>query len=221
MGKLFVIEGIDGSGKSTQVNALVERLNRDGRTAMHIRFPQYDQPSSALLRMYLSGEFGSHPSDVNAFAASTFFAVDRYAAYKKDWGKDYENGATILSDRYVSSNLIHQGSKLEGKEALEFFDWLYDFEFDKLGLPRPDAVLFLDVPPSAAVKQVEKRYDGDETKKDIHEKDLSYLEKCYKTATFACDHGYMRRIECLDSDGNVKSVDEIADTIYEIVKKEF
>ena len=160
------------------------------------------------------------PSDVNAFAASTFFAVDRYAAYKKDWGKDYENGATILSDRYVSSNLIHQGSKLEGEEALEFFDWLYDFEFDKLGLPRPDAVLFLDVPPSA-VKQVEKRYDGDETKKDIHEKDLSYLEKCYKTATFACDHGYMRRIECLDSDGNVKSVDEIADTIYEIVKKEF
>ena len=98
---------------------------------------------------------------------------------------------------------------------------IYDFEFDKLGLPRPDAVLFLDVPPSAAVKQVEKRYDGDETKKDIHEKDLSYLEKCYKTATFACDHGYMRRIECLDSDGNVKSVDEIADTIYEIVKKEF
>lgn len=221
MGKLFVIEGIDGSGKSTQVNALVERLKRDGRTSMHIRFPQYDQPSSALLRMYLSGEFGSHPSDVNAFAASTFFAVDRYAAYKKDWGKDYENGATILSDRYVSSNLIHQGSKLEGKEALEFFDWLYDFEFDKLGLPRPDAVLFLDVPPSAAVKQVEKRYDGDETKKDIHEKDLSYLEKCYKTAIFACDHGYMRRIECLDSDGNVKSVDEIADTIYEIVKKEF
>ena len=154
MGKLFVIEGIDGSGKSTQVNALVERLKRDGRTSMHIRFPQYDQPSSALLRMYLAGEFGSHPSDVNAFAASTFFAVDRYAAYKKDWGKDYENGATILSDRYVSSNLIHQGSKLEGKEALEFFDWLYDFEFDKLGLPRPDAVLFLDVPPSAAVKQV-------------------------------------------------------------------
>ena len=221
MGKLFVIEGIDGSGKSTQVNALVERLKRDGRTSMHIRFPQYDHPSSALLRMYLAGEFGSHPSDVNAFAASTFFAVDRYAAYKKDWGKDYENGATILSDRYVSSNLIHQGSKLEGEEALEFFDWLYDFEFDKLGLPRPDAVLFLDVPPSAAVKQVEKRYDGDETKKDIHEKDLSYLEKCYKTATFACDHGYMRRIECLDADGNVKSVDEIADTIYEIVKKEF
>ena len=110
MGKLFVIEGIDGSGKSTQVNALVERLKRDGKSPMHIRFPQYDQPSSALLRMYLSGEFGSQPSDVNAFAASSFFAVDRYAAYKKVWGKEYENGATILSDRYVSSNLIHLGS---------------------------------------------------------------------------------------------------------------
>ncbi len=220
MGKLFVIEGIDGSGKSTQVTTLVNRLKAEGKNPVHIRFPQYDEPSSALLRMYLSGEFGSHPDDVNAYAASCFFAVDRYASYKKVWGEEYQKGSFILSDRYVSSNLIHQGSKAKNeKEALAFFEWLYDFEFEKLCLPKPDEVFFLDVPPAAAVRQVEKRYGGDESKKDIHEKDFAYLEKCYNTAILACENGYMRRIQCLNEDGSVKSISEISDIIYDFVKK--
>ena len=209
MGKLFVIEGIDGSGKSTQVNALVERLKRDGKSPMHIRFPQYDQPSSALLRMYLSGEFGSQPSDVNAFAASSFFAVDRYAAYKKVWGKDYENGATILSDRYVSSNLIHQGSKLEGKEALEFFDWLYDFEFNRVALPRPDMVICLMNPPDAAISLIEKRCAETGVKKDIHEADAKYLRRCFEAAQYAAQKLGWTALSCVDGGGNIISREEM------------
>ena len=120
MGKLFVIEGIDGSGKSTQVNALVERLKRDGKSPMHIRFPQYDQPSSALLRMYLSGEFGSQPSDVNAFAASSFFAVDRYAAYKKVWGKEYENGRRYSATVTFRQTLFIRAPNLKAKRLSNF-----------------------------------------------------------------------------------------------------
>ena len=216
MGKLFVIEGIDGSGKSTQVNALVERLKRDGRTSMHIRFPQYDQPSSALLRMYLAGEFGSHPSDVNAFAASTFFAVDRYAAYKKDWGKDYENGATILSDRYVSSNLIHQGSKLEGEEALEFFDWLYDFEYNKIGIPRPDRVIFLDMPIEVSQRLLNRRYSEDGGKKDIHESDVEYLENCRRAALFTAEYSGWITVHCA-KDGKPRGIEDISNEILERV----
>lgn len=221
MGKLFVIEGIDGSGKSTQIERLMQRLSEKGHKAVKLKFPRYENESSSLIRMYLGGQFGSHPDDVNAYAASTFFSVDRYASYKQDWGKDYENGAVIVSDRYVSSNIIHQGSKLPKEEALDYFRWLFDFEYGKLGLPKPDAVLFLDVPPSVTVKQVEKRYEGDESKKDIHEKDFEYLEKCYETALFACDNGYMKKVECLDKDGKMKSIEEISDIIFKEVDSAF
>jgi len=215
MGKLFIIEGIDGSGKSTQLRRLRENLEKRGTDLKTLKFPRYDQPSATLLNMYLHGEFGTSPDAVNAYAASVFFAVDRYASYKLDWKEDYDNGRVLLFDRYVSSNLIHQGSKLSREEALEFFKWLYEFEFDKLGLPRPDSVFFLDVPPEIANRQVESRYCGDEGKKDIHEKDTEYLRRCYETGMFACEHGYMTRIECV-RDGKLLSVEEIED---DIIKK--
>ena len=145
-GKLIVLEGIDGSGKSAQYRRLCARFDEMGMAYHHIVFPRYDQESSALIRMYLNGAFGAHPSDVNAYAASTFFAVDRYASYRTDWGEIYENGGLILSDRYTTSNAIHQGSKLPEAELPAFFDWLYDLEYGKMGLPRPDLVLYLDVP---------------------------------------------------------------------------
>ena len=133
-GKLIVLEGIDGSGKSAQYRRLCARMEKDQIAYNHIVFPRYDKESSALIRMYLAGEFGSRPDDVNAYTASTFYAVDRFAAYQTDWGKLYENGGLILSDRYTTSNAVHQGSKLSEEELPSFFAWLADLEYDKMGL---------------------------------------------------------------------------------------
>lgn len=216
MGKLYIIEGIDGSGKTTQAALLKKRMTDAGIQVMQIKFPMYEQPFSAPVRMYLAGEFGSQPTDVNAYAASTFYAVDRYSSYKKIWGEAYLSGTVILSDRYVTSNMIHQGSKLDAPQALTFFDWAEDFEYNKMGLPRPDGVFFLDVPPNISLHQVEHRYGGDEGKKDIHEKDCLYLKKCYDTAILACERGYMKRIECV-SGGKLKDIQTINDSIYKMI----
>ena len=145
MGKLIVLEGIDGSGKSAQYRRLCARFEREGIDYHSIVFPRYDQESSALIRMYLNGDFGEKPDDVNPCAASIFYAVDRYASYMTDWKSAYEGGGIILSDRYTTSNAVHQGAKLPAAEQPAFFDWLYDLEYVKLGLPRPDLVIFLDV----------------------------------------------------------------------------
>ena len=144
-GKLIVFEGIDGSGKSTQFKLLTERLEKDGLPFRKLVFPRYKESSSSLLRSYLAGEFGSKPNDVNAFAASTFFFVDRFASYKTDWGEFYNNGGLIICDRYTTSNAIHQGSKLPENELNAFLDWLYDFEFRLMELPRPDVVLYMNI----------------------------------------------------------------------------
>lgn len=146
MGKLIVIEGTDGSGKSTQFRLLTQRLENENIAFQKIVFPQYSEPSSALIRMYLGGEFGTNPSDVNAYAASSFYAIDRYASYKKIWGQWYEQGGLVICDRYTTSNAVHQASKEPEDRRQEFLKWLYDFEYDRLGLPRPDLTLYLDVP---------------------------------------------------------------------------
>ena len=149
-GKLIVFEGTDGSGKSTQFKLLCQRLDQEGVPFRRLVFPQYQEPSSALLRMYLNGEFGSHPSDVNPYAASTFYAVDRYASWKKVWGDYYQAGGLVLSDRYTTSNAVHQASKLPEDQWEGFFQWLFDFECSKLGLPFPDQVFYLDMPTQRA-----------------------------------------------------------------------
>ena len=156
-GKLIVLEGIDGSGKSAQYRRLSARFEQEGIAFHSIVFPRYDKDSSALIRMYLSGEFGDNPNDVNAYAASTFFAVDRYASYRTDWGNIYENGGLIFSDRYTTSNAVHQGCKLPESELPQFFDWLYDLEYGKLGLPRPDLVIYLDVDIETSLSRMEHR----------------------------------------------------------------
>ena len=188
-GKLIVLEGIDGSGKSAQYRRLCARFDEMGMAYHHIVFPRYDQESSALIRMYLNGAFGAHPSDVNAYAASTFFAVDRYASYRTDWGEIYENGGLILSDRYTTSNAIHQGSKLPEAELPAFFDWLYDLEYGKMGLPRPDLVLYLDVDLPTSLKRMQHRQEKQNTKADIHEQDVSYLENCLRIGRLAAACG--------------------------------
>lgn len=182
---LIVIEGLDGSGKATNAELLRKALEDAGKDVVKINFPDYDSDSSALVKMYLKGEFGSKPSDVNAYAASAFYAVDRYASYKAKWKDAYEREAWIVADRYTTSNAVHQASKLEGGERERYLDWLYDFEFEKLGLPRPDAVIYLDVDPQVSQKLMSGRYNGDDSKKDIHEADVKYLEHCREAALFA------------------------------------
>jgi len=216
-GKLIVLEGIDGSGKSSQYRRLCARMENDGIDYNHIVFPRYDKESSSLIRMYLRGEFGEKPSDVSAYAASTFYAVDRYASYCSDWGKIYENGGLIISDRYTTSNAVHQGSKLDNDELPEFFDWLADLEYVKMGLPKPDLVIYLDVDIETSLRRMAKRQEATSTSADIHEKDVAYLSRCLEVAGIACEHFGWMRIPYL-KDGLEREVDEKNAQIYEIVK---
>lgn len=218
MGKLIVLEGTDGSGKSTQFRLLTARLETDGVPFRKIVFPQYDQPSSALIRMYLGGEFGSHPGDVNAYAASTFFAVDRFAAYKKAWGGDYESGKLILSDRYTTSNAVHQASKLEPDQRPEFLQWLYDFEYNRLGLPKPDLVLYLDVPTDFSQRLLRHREQDTGTHADIHEQDSQYLAVCRECGRDAARYYGWTVIPCV-REGAMRSIEDIHEEIYRIIAK--
>lgn len=217
MGKLIVIEGTDGSGKSTQFRLMSQRLEKDGVAFKHIVFPRYDQDSSALIRMYLGGEFGTKPSDVNAYAASSFYAVDRFASYKMDWGQWYQDGGVVLSDRYTTSNAVHQASKEPEENREQFLQWLYDFEYDKLGLPRPDLTIYLDVPTDFTEKMMRKREQDTNTTADIHEKDMQYLATCRKTGRAAAQYYGWTVIQCV-KDGQMRSIDDIHQEIYSHVK---
>jgi len=218
-GKLIVFEGTDGSGKSTQFQLLCQALQARSIPFQKLVFPQYSEPSSALIRMYLGGEFGSHPSDVNPYAASTFYAVDRYAAWKKVWGRVYQEGGLILSDRYTTSNAIHQGSKLSPAEQPAFFDWLFDLEYRKLGLPEPDAVIYLDMPTEQSVRLLRSRESATHTKGDIHEVDEAYLALCRQTALRASDHYGWNRVSCIDAQGQVRTIEDIQAEILGIIVK--
>ena len=218
MGKLIVIEGTDGSGKSTQFRLMSERLENDGVTFKHIVFPRYDQDSSALIRMYLGGQFGTKPSDVNAYAASSFYAVDRFASYKMDWGQWYQDGGVVLSDRYTTSNAVHQASKESEENREQFLHWLYDFEYNKLGLPRPDLTIYLDVPTDFTEKMMRQREHDTNTKADIHEKDMQYLATCRQTGRAAAQYYGWTVIQCV-KDGQMRSIDDIHQEIYNHVKK--
>ena len=213
MGKLIVIEGTDGSGKSTQFRLLTQRLEAEGTAFQKLVFPQYAEPSSALIRMYLGGEFGTKPSDVNAYAASAFYAVDRYASYKKVWGKDYEQGGLIVSDRYTTSNAVHQASKEPAEKQGAFLKWLYEFEYDRLGLPAPDLVLYLDVPTDFTEQMMRRREADTHTKADIHEQDLAYLATCRRTGKAAAEFYGWTVIQCV-RDGAMRSIEDIHEEIY-------
>ena len=215
-GKLIVLEGIDGSGKSSQYRRICERMEKDGIDYNHIVFPRYDKESSALIRMYLSGQFGTHPDDVNAYTASTFYAVDRFASFREDWGKTYENGGLIISDRYTTSNAVHQGSKLSDEELPAYFQWLSDLEYGKMGLPKPDLVIYLDVDLETSLARMKRRQDKSNTKADIHEKDVDYLLRCLHTADMAAQYYGWTRIPFMKN-GAERDVDEKNDEIYELI----
>ena len=213
MGKLIVIEGTDGSGKSTQFRLLTERLQQEGRAFQQLEFPQYGEPSSALIKMYLGGEFGTKPSDVNAYAASAFYAVDRYASYKKVWGQWYEEGGLVLSARYTTSNAVHQASKEPEELQQAFLGWLYEFEYDKLGLPKPDLVIYLDVPTDFTEKMMRSREAATNTHADIHEQDLTYLATCRRTGRAAAKFYNWTVIDCVKDDA-IRSIEDIQEEIY-------
>ena len=216
MGKLIVIEGTDGSGKSTQFKKLTERLQAEGKQFKTLVFPQYSEPSSALIRMYLGGEFGSHPSDVNAYAASAFYAVDRYASFKKDWGKWYEEGGLIVSDRYTTSNAVHQTSKEAPEAQAAYLKWLYEFEYDKLGMPRPDLTVYLDVPTAFTEKLMRHREAETHTHADIHEQDMAYLATCREMGRQAAQFYGWNVIQCV-RDNEMRSINDIHEEIYRLV----
>ncbi len=213
MGKLIVIEGTDGSGKSTQFRLLSQRLEREGRDFRHIVFPRYDQPSSALLKMYLNGDFGFDPASVNPYAASAFYAVDRFCSYRLDWGEYYRGGGMVLSDRYTTSNAVHQAVKVTGQERQTFLEWLYDFEYRRLELPRPDLTLYLDVPTAFTEKLLRRREADTHTHADIHEQDGTYLAACRECGREAAGYYGWTVVECVKN-GAMRSVEDIHREIY-------
>ena len=216
MNCLVVIDGLDGSGKTTQLNKLGEYLKNIHKKYRQISFPDYDKPSSTLVKMYLDGSFGDAAEQVNAYAASSFYAVDRYASFKLCWEHDYLDGVPILAARYVSSNAIHQMVKLEKTEWDSYLAWLSHYEYDLLGLPRPDKIIFLDMPPHISQKLMTVRYGGDEQKKDIHERDFSYLQRCREAALYAAEKENWCVIRC-DEDGEARSRKDIMGDIVEVL----
>ncbi len=215
--KLIVIDGLDGSGKTTQFD-IISKLLEEKHDVKAISFPEYDKPSSALVKMYLNGEIAKNAAEVNAYAASSFYAVDRYASYKIYWEENYKNGDVILASRYVSSNAIHQMGKLPENEWDDYLKWLEDYEYDKLGLPRPDCVIFLDMPVEISQRLMTSRYNGDESKKDIHEANVEYLKGCRRTALYAAGKCGWHIVECSGGDEPL-SVKAITDKIMYIINK--
>jgi len=222
-GTLIVIEsGTDASGKATQAEKLCQKLKDEKINAFKVEFPNYKSDSSALIKMYLKGEFGENPEAINPYASSTFFAVDRFATYQKDLKSFYETGGILISDRYTTSNMIYQSSKFENKsEKDEFLEWLWDLEFNKFNLPKPDYVIFLDIPPKVSIKLLKTRKEKiTELKgKDIHEKDYEYINKTYENAKYIAQKYKWKTINCLKENEELKSIQEIHEEIYSLWEK--
>lgn len=214
--KLIVIEGLDGSGKGTQSKLVYEELKNRGYKVKKLTFPDYDSPTSSLVKMYLGGELGDSPDAVNAYAASAFYAVDRVASYLKTWKKDYEECDYIIADRYVTSNIIYQMSKVAENERDEYIKWCEDFEYNRLGVPKPDVVIYLDMPPHVSQKLMSNRYAGDESKKDIHEKNMNFLLSCRESALYALEKLSWIHLSCAQGD-TPKSIENITQQIFDIL----
>lgn len=218
MGRMVVIEGLDGSGKSTQAELLKNWLQRKGYDTYTLDLPYYNDPSSTLVKMYLGGEMGDKPSDVNAYAASTFYAVDRFASYKKYWEKEYNSDKITVANRYTTSNASHQMTKLDEKDWDSYLEWLFDFEYNKMGIPAPDCVIYLEMPVEISQKLLSKRYQGNENKKDVHERDVDYLLSCRKAASYAAKKLGWTVIHC-GKDGEPLPLEEISKAVCETVER--
>ncbi len=217
--RLIVIEGLDGSGKSTQIELLKVRLENENMKLRQIKLPDYDDPSSTLVKMYLAGDFGSSPAGIGAYASSLFYTVDRFASFTRHWGGDYNNGVTILADRYTTSNAVHQMVKLPKDKWDEYLVWLEELEYVKVGIPKPSFVIYLDMPIDVSQRLMSQRYKGDEIKKDIHERDCSYLYACREAAFYAAEKLGWHIVAC--SDGKEPySPEAISEKIYNLIMNE-
>lgn len=214
---LIVIEGLDGSGKGTQTKILCEKISEHGCKVRHISFPNYNDSSASLVKSYLAGEFGNSPESVNAYAASSFYAVDRFAAFKKYWGEDYLSGVNIIADRYTTSNAIYQITKLPQSEWDEYLKWLEYYEYKQLQLPQPNAVIYLDMPIEVSQKLMTSRYCGDESKKDIHESNLRFLAECREAALYSAEKLGWTIIKCSEN-GEPRTINDISEDIWNLVK---
>jgi len=217
-GKLIVIEGLDGSGKATQAKRLAAALQQRGERVREISFPNYDSDSSALVKMYLSGAFGTQPGDVNAYAASSFYAVDRYAGMKQDWGGFYDAGGILIADRYTTSNAVHQCCKLPREFWDKYLDWLFDYEYRLLGLPTPDLVVYLRLGIETSQRLMSERYHGDEKKKDIHESNTSYLNQAHLAADYCAGKYAWKTVECAEN-GSLRSIEEIGADVWNLLPR--
>lgn len=218
-GKLYVIEGVDGSGKATQTELLYQALLAQGKTVRKISFPDYDSPSSSLIKMYLNGEFGTDPQDVNAFATSVFFAVDRFASFRKDWKTFYDEGGIIIADRYVTSNLVHQAGKIaDAAEKERYIHWLNELEYGIFGLPKPDCVIFLDMPPAYSLKLRQERNALKQgLTQDIHEADQTYLQNAYDNAIGIAKHQAWHTISCVANE-QIRTIEDIHAEIVQTIE---
>lgn len=221
MGKLIVIDGTDGSGKQTQMEMLENNLKKAGVDYKKTSFPNYDSPSSSLVKMYLSGDFGTDADKISPYIASTFYAADRYATYKKELEEYYTNGGIILADRYTTANMVHQAGKIKNKaERKKFLDWLWDLEFNMYKIPIPTKVFFLNMPIDYSLKLMENRknkFDNEATK-DIHERNKSYLQESYEAACELAKEYNWSEVKCVEN-GKVRTREDIAEEIFEIVKE--
>ncbi len=219
-GKLIIIEsGSDASGKATQSEELLKKLTADGYNVRKVEYPNYKSESSTLVKMYLRGDFGKNADDVDAYIASTFFTADRYASFKTEWEEFYHSGGIVIADRYTTSNMVHQASKMEIEERDKYLDWLEDYEYNLFKIPRPDEVIFLNVPVDYSIKLMENRknkFTG-EDEKDIHESDKSYLRKTYNNSLYIADKYNWKRVECVENE-QLRTIEDISNEIYEIVK---
>lgn len=216
-GKIIVIEGLDGSGKATQSKLLLETLSKKYKVR-RLSFPDYESQSSALVRMYLGGEFGSDPACVNAYAAATFYAVDRIASYLKDWKSDYEQGTLFVLDRYTTSNMVYMTSKLPRDKWDDFLLWLEELEYGRMGLPRPDSVIYLDMPTEVSQKLMSGRYNSDDSKKDLHEKNVCFLNSCRESALYAAKKLGWTVIKCNDADAP-RTLGSIAEDVLRVASE--
>lgn len=214
MNQFVVIEGLDGCGKSTQFDLLKQKID-----AHYITFPYYDTESGKIVKNYLSGMYNDESQLISAYSASAIYAVDRFTSYKTDWGRFYNGDKMLISARYVSSNAIYQLAKLDRSLWDGFLDWLFDFEYNKLGLPKPDLTVFLDMPIEVSQRLLSKRYGGDESQKDIHERNVEFLKRCRESATYVGTRENWRFISCIDEDQNVRSIGSINEEIIRLLNQ--
>lgn len=216
MGIFIDLEGLDGSGKTTQTELICKRLKDDGIDYRQIKLPDYESDSSILVRKYLAGDFGKNAGDVNAYAASVLYAADRFASYTEKWGEDYRSGKLIFADRYTPANALYQMTKLDKADWDPFLEWLFDFEYEKIGIPAPDKVIFLDMPVEVSQRLMTSRYNGDESKKDVHEANVEFLNACREAALYAADKYGWSVVECAQN-GEPLPIDVINDKVYKIL----